>query len=65
MTKVDIKVDTDQTAEMDTVSHHIAVDLSMDKIIKVPVCSKLEETLVEKILEKHIATKVNILEEDI
>ena len=33
MTKVDINVYTDQTVEIDTLDHHIEVDLSMEKVI--------------------------------
>ena len=34
MTKMDIKLDTDQTVEIDTLDFHIEVDLSTDKIIE-------------------------------
>ena len=50
-----IKADVDQTVEIDTIDHHIQVYLSTDKIIwKGLSMSKItEETLGEKILEKH------------
>ena len=67
MTKVDIKVDTDQTVEIDIVDHHIEVDLNMDKIIEkgISVSKITEETLGEEILEKHKNTEVKISEKDI
>ena len=34
MAKIDIKIGTDQTVEIDIVDHHIEVDLSTDKIIE-------------------------------
>ena len=38
-----IKLDTDQTVEIDTVNSHMEVDLSMNKIIEmISVCQKLQ-----------------------
>ena len=57
MAKIDIKIDTDQTVEIDIADHQIRVDLSIDKII--------EKVLGEEILEKHKAIEVKSLEADI
>ena len=57
-----IKVDTDQTVEIDIVDHHREVDLSMDKIIEK---DDSLSTITEEILEKHKTIKVKISEENI
>ena len=67
MTKVDIKVDINQTMEIDTVDCHIEVDLSTDKFIEkgLSMFKIMEEILGEEILEKHITIEVKISEENI
>ena len=63
MTRVDTKVDTDQTVETDTVDCHIEVDLSTDKIKgkSLSMFKISEEILGEEILEKPNTTDVKLL----
>ena len=67
MAKIDIKIDTDQTEEIDIVDHHIEVDLSMNIIIENShsMSKSTEEILGEEILVKHKTTEVKILEAEI
>ena len=62
MAMIDIKIDTDQTVEINILDHHIEVDLSMDKRIEKGLSIF---KIIEEILEKHKIVEVKILEADI
>ena len=66
MAKMYIKIDRDQTVEIDMVNQHMGVILSMGRIIKkgLSIFNIPEEILREEILEKHKTIEVTILEVD-